>query len=49
MILWTNGASGDQNPMFSSEGFPRVYEKDGYTETTQTPPGTQYILSLIHI
>ena len=44
VILWTNGASGDQNPMFSSEGFPRVYEKDGYTETTQTPPGTQYII-----
>lgn len=44
VILWTNGASGDQNPLFSSEGFPRVYDKDGYTESIQTPPGTQYII-----
>lgn len=44
VILWTNGASGDQNPLFSSEGFPRVYDKDGYTESIQTPLGTQYII-----
>lgn len=44
VVMWTSGASGDQCPIFSSEGFPRIYEIDGYTETIPTPPGTQYII-----
>lgn len=44
VIMWTAGASGDQNPLFSSEGFPRVYESDGYSESIPTPPGTQYMI-----
>lgn len=44
VILWSSGAAGDQNPLFSSEGFPRVYEKDGYSESIDTPDGTQYII-----
>ncbi|MBS6952615.1 MAG: neutral/alkaline non-lysosomal ceramidase N-terminal domain-containing protein [Enterocloster asparagiformis] len=44
VVLWTSGAAGDQNPLFSSEGFPRVYELDGYTESIPTPPGTQYMI-----
>ena len=30
--------------MFSSEGFPRTYEKDGYSESIDTPDGTQYMI-----
>ena len=48
VILWTNGASGDQNPLFSSEGFPRAYDPDGYTECVPTPPGTQYLIQKSH-
>jgi len=44
VVLWSSGAAGDQNPLFSSEGFPRIYEKDGYSESVDTPPGTQYLL-----
>lgn len=44
VVMWTCGAEGDQNPLFSSEGFPRVYETDGYSERVMTPPGTQYLL-----
>lgn len=44
VIMWTCGAEGDQNPLFSSEGFPRTFEADGYSERVMTPPGTQYIL-----
>ena len=39
-----SGAAGDQNPLFSSEGFPRTYEKDGYSESIDTPDGTQYMI-----
>lgn len=44
VVLWSSGAAGDQNPLFSSEGFPRVYEPDGYSESVNTPEGTQYII-----
>lgn len=44
VILWSSGCAGDQNPLFSSEGFPRVYEPDGYSESVPTPPGTQYVI-----
>jgi neutral ceramidase len=44
VIVWSSGAAGDQNPMFSSEGFPRIYEPDGYSESIDTPDGTQYII-----
>lgn len=48
VVLWTSGAAGDQNPLFSSEGFPRTYELDGYSESVETPPGTQYIIQRHH-
>ncbi len=48
VVLWTSGAGADQNPLFSSEGFPRVYEDDGYSESSATPPGTQYIIQRHH-
>lgn len=44
VIMWSSGAAGDQNPLFSSEGFPRSYEPDGYSESIDTPDGTQYML-----
>lgn len=44
VILWSSGAAGDQNPLFSSEGFPRTYEPDGYSESVDTPDGTQYLI-----
>lgn len=44
VIIWSSGAAGDQNPLFSSEGFPRTYEKDGYSESIDTPDGTQYMI-----
>ena len=48
VIVWTNGASGDQNPLFCSEGFPRTFDPDGYTESVPTPPGTQYMIQRSH-
>lgn len=48
VVLWTSGAAGDQNPLFSSEGFPRIYEADGYSESIDTPPGTQYMIQRHH-
>ncbi len=48
VVLWTSGAAGNQNPLFSSEGFPRVYEQDGYSESVPTPPGTQYLIQRNH-
>lgn len=27
VIIWSSGAAGDQNPLFSSEGFPRTHEE----------------------
>lgn len=44
VIVWSSGAAGDQNPLFSSEGFPRTYEPDGYSESIDTPDGTQYLI-----
>lgn len=44
VILWSSGAAGDQNLLFSSEGFPRTYEADGYSESIDTPDGTQYMI-----
>ncbi len=44
VIVWSSGAAGDQNPLFSSEGFPRMYEPDGYSESVDTPDGTQYLI-----
>lgn len=44
VIVWSSGAAGDQNPLFSSEGFPRIYEPDGYSESINTPDGTQYMI-----
>ena len=44
VIIWSSGAAGDQNPLFSSEGFPRTYEADGYSESIDTPDGTQYMI-----
>lgn len=44
VIIWSSGAAGDQNPIGTSEGYPRIYEKDGYSESIATPPGTQYMI-----
>ncbi len=44
VILWTNGCSGDQNPVFSSEGFPLKFDPDGTVEPVRTPGGTQYLI-----
>lgn len=44
VCMWSSGAAGDQNVIFSSEGFPRRYETDGHSNAVATPPGTQYML-----
>ncbi len=44
VILWTNGASGDQNPVICSEGFPLHFEPDGEVWPEQLPPGSNYMI-----
>ena len=48
VCMWSSGAAGDQNPIFCSEATPRIYETDGYSELTATPPGTQYLIQKFH-
>ncbi len=44
VILWTNGASGDQNPIICSEGFPLHFEPDGEVWPEPLPPGSNYMI-----
>lgn len=43
VVLWTNGSSGDINPV-GTNGFLRSYEPDGYSEPIAAPVGYGYLL-----